>query len=396
MNKVVTKFILTIIPIFSLILPSILFSQSINNCQVFPKNNIWNTPLDTMPIHQKSQEYINTIGANLSLRSDFGSGLWNDAPIGIPYVLVNGSQNKQTVTFEYSEESDKSGYPIPENPPIEGGINSTGDRHIIIIDTSNCKLYELYGAYQNNDKSWRAGSGAIFDLNSNILRTETWTSADAAGLPIFPGLVRYEEVANGEINHLIRFTVPKTQGAYLWPARHYASSIKDLNYPPMGIVMRLKSTFDISKLSPQAKVIAKALQKYGMILADNGSAWFMSGVPSENWDNDDLYTLRQIHGNDFEAIDISSLKVDNNSGEVIDIGSSIEDKVNNISKFYINDNILYLNNYKVNENIEIIDILGNTIFSYLTKSSNETIDIVNLQNGVYFLKINNQFEKFMK
>jgi len=383
---------------FCLLIPNISISQNINNCKVFPQNNIWNTQLDTMPIHKKSQDYINTIGVNLSLRSDFGSGLWNDTPIGIPYVLVSGSEKKQIVTFEYADESDKTGYPIPNNPPIEGGENSTGDRHILMIDTSNCKLYELFNAYQNSDKSWRAGSGSIFDLNSNILRTDTWTSADAAGLPIFPGLVRYEEVASGEINHLIRFTVPKTQRAYLWPARHFASSIKDVNYPPMGIIMRLKSTFDISKLSPQAKVVAKALQKYGMILADNGSAWFMSGVPNENWDNDDLYTLRQIHGNDFEAIDISSLQVDNNSGEVIDLSSSIDNEEINTSKspFYISDNILYLNNLEINENIEVIDILGNTTLNLLSKSTNEIIDINHLQNGIYFLKINNQFEKFIK
>ncbi|ROL62471.1 T9SS C-terminal target domain-containing protein [Bacteroidetes/Chlorobi group bacterium ChocPot_Mid] len=313
-----------IISLFIILFSNFALSQpTIKNCFVFPKNNIWNTPIAQLPVHPKSSDYIKTIGAGLSLRNDFGSGLWNGAPIGIPYVLVGSYQQKITVNFQYSDESDKSGYPIPDNPPIEGGNESTGDRHILIIDTNNCKLYELYSAYQNNDKSWRAGSGAIYDLNSNKLRPEGWTSADAAGLPIFPGLVKFDEVQSGEINHMIRFTVPKTQRKYLWPARHYASSITDENYPPMGIVMRLKSSFNTDKLSPQAKVIANALKKYGMILADNGSAWFMSGVPDNRWDMDDLYTLRQIKGSDFEAVDISSLMVDINSAEARNTSNSV-------------------------------------------------------------------------
>jgi len=309
----------------------VLGQPKIKDCYIFPENNIWNTKIDKLPVHPKSKNYINTIGSELKLKADFGSGFWDGAPIGIPYVLVGSNQEKLLVDFEYSDESDKSGYPIPSNPPIEGGNESDGDRHILIIDTTNCILYELYSAYQNNDKTWRAGSGAIFDLTSNTLRTEGWTSADAAGLPIFPGLVKFEEVQFGEIKHMIRFTVPKTQRKYLWPARHYASSITDEDYPPMGLVMRLKSSFNTDKLSPQAKVIAIALKKYGMILADNGSAWFLSGVPDERWDMDDLYTLRQISGNDFEVVDISSLMIDSNSGEV-------REQINYIQNYSINEN----------------------------------------------------------
>lgn len=286
----------------------------IAGCQMFPLNNIWNTPISSMPVHAKSAQYVATIGADLSLRNDFGSGLWNGAPMGIPYVVVGNSTPKQSVVFAYTDESDIVGYPIPENPPIEGGEASTGDRHVLIVDSSTCTLYELYHVVKQN-ATWTAGSGAVFNLASNDLRPDTWTSADAAGLPILPGLVRYDEVAAGAIRHMIRFTVPKTSKAYLWPARHYASSITDPAYPPMGLVMRLKSTFDTTKLKPQARVIAKALMTYGMILADNGSAWFMSGVGDERWDNDDLYTLRQIHGRDFEAVDVSSLRANSNSGQ---------------------------------------------------------------------------------
>lgn len=372
-------------------------SQNINNCPVLPNNNIWNTKIDNLPLHPKSSDYINTIGASLSLRNDFGSGMWNDAPIGIPYVLVDGNQPKQMLTFEYADESDNVPYPIPENPPIEGGINSTGDRHILMIDTTNCVLYELYSAYQNTDGTWRAGSGAVFDLNSNSLRPDTWTSADAAGLPIYPGLVKYDEMASGEIKHAIRFTVPKTQRAYLWPARHYASSIKDENYPPMGIIMRLKSTFDMSKLSPQSKVVAVALQKYGMILADNGSAWYMSGVPNERWDMDDLYTLRQIKGSDFEAVDVSSLMKNQNSGEAKDLSNSVEnDALNSEINYILEGDNLHLNGLNIGNEIIIYDYLGNILMRKTTQNESEILDIRHLKKGIYFVNIGEKFSKFWK
>lgn len=385
----------TIIILISLI-SGYIFSQSyINNCPTLPENNIWNTLTEGLPVHSHSANYINSIGGNLSLRYDFGAGTWDNAPIGIPYVLVDGSQEKVKVTFEYTDESDNVLYPIPLDPPIEGGNESTGDRHILIVDTTNCILYELYNAYQNTDGTWRAGSGSVFDLNSNNLRTDTWTSADAAGLPILPGLVRFDEVASGSINHLIRFTVPKTQKAYLWPARHYASSITDENFPPMGIVMRLKNSFNIDNFTPQAKVIATALKKYGMILADNGSAWYMSGVPDERWDNDDLYTLRQnIKGSDFEAIDLSSLIVNVNSGEAKQNNTNSVAHENE-ANIYPNptSNFLSISNYS--GNINIFNIIGQLVLSE-TIAKNQRIDISFLKEGHYYIKTQSSYIKFIK
>jgi len=218
----------------------------INGCAVFPANNVWNTPVDQLPVDANSDRYVATIGPNAPAHPDFGSGLWDGGPIGIPYVTVPGTQAKVNVTFQYASESDPGGYPIPPNASIEGGSSSTGDRHVLVIDQDNCILYELYSAYPQPDGSWQAGSGAIFDLKSNTLRPAGWTSADAAGLPIFPGLVRYDEVASGEILHAIRFTAPQTRNTYIWPARHEASDLTGANYPPMGQRFRLKASFDIS------------------------------------------------------------------------------------------------------------------------------------------------------
>ena len=285
-------------------------------CKLFPANNVWNTPIDTLPVDANSTKYINTIGATGHVHADFGSGLWDGGPIGIPFTTVPGTQKKVNVTFDYDDESDPGPYPIPADAPIEGGSNSDGDRHVLVVDRDNCILYELYDAHPRQDGSWTAGSGAIFDLNSNDLRPDSWTSADAAGLPILPGLVRYEEVAAGEINHALRFTAPQTRRKYIWPARHYASSLTAEKYPPMGQRFRLKAGFNISGFSPHVKVILKALKKYGMILADNGSSWYISGAPDERWDNDVLHELADVKGSDFEAVDESSLMKDPDSGEV--------------------------------------------------------------------------------
>ena len=200
------------------------------------------------------------------------------------------------------------------NAPIEGGSQSTGDRHAISVDTTNCVLYELYAAYPQT-ASWAAGSGAIFNLLSNALRPSGWTSTDAAGLPVFPGLVRYDEIAAGEIRHAIRFTVPQTQRAFVWPARHYASSLTGTQYPPMGARFRLRAGFDISGYSADNQVILRAMKKYGMMLADNGSAWFISGAPDPRWNDSDLHNLGLIKGSDFEAVDVSGLMIDPNSGQ---------------------------------------------------------------------------------
>ena len=290
-------------------------SPQVAGCGVFPANNVWNARVDTLPVDANSAAYVNTIGASAYVHADFGSGTWEGGPIGIPYVAVPGAQALVAVTFDYADESDPGPYPIPPDAPIEGGAASTGDRHVLVVDQDNCILYELFDAWPQGDGSWHAGSGAVFDLNSHALRTADWTSADAAGLPILPGLVRYDEVAAGEIRHALRFTAPQTRRAYIWPARHYASSLTEAQYPPMGQRFRLRADFDLSGFSSEVQVILQALKTYGMFLADNGSAWFISGVPDERWDNDHLHELHQVHGSDFEAVDESSLMVDPNSGQ---------------------------------------------------------------------------------
>jgi hypothetical protein len=291
-------------------------AQTIGSCPVFPSNNVWNTPVDKLPVHPKSAAYVNSIGASSSGHADFGAGLYQGAPIGIPFITVPGSQAKVATTFQYSDESDPGPYPVPANAPIEGGSSSNGDRHVLVIDRDNCVLYELYAAYPQPDGSWTAGSGAIFNLKANNLRPATWTSADAAGLPIFPGLARYDEVAAGVIQHALRFTAPHTQKAFIWPARHQASSITDTNYPPMGQRFRLKASFNMSGYAADVQVLLRAMQTYGIILADNGSAWFISGIPDDRWDNNHLSQFRQLRGTDFEAVDESSLMGDPNSAAV--------------------------------------------------------------------------------
>jgi len=289
-------------------------SPIIEGCSIFPSDNIWNTPIDNLPVHSSSSTYINTIGADTGLHPDFGSGEWNGGPIGIPYTVVSQTQVKVGVTFDYADESDPGPYPIPPDALIEGGSDSQGDRHVLVIEKDNCLLYELFDAHRQPDNSWYAGSGAFFDLSSNDLRPDTWTSADAAGLPILPGLVTYEEVLSGEIEHAIRFTAPQTQKAHVWPARHDASNLTSPVYPPMGQRFRLKAGFAVSGFPLEIQTILKAFKKYGIILADNGSAWYISGVPDDRWDNDMLRLLRQVKGSDFEAVDVSDLMIDENSG----------------------------------------------------------------------------------
>jgi len=315
---------MSLVKVFSSLLSALLVlgsasasaSPQLAGCPVFPANNIWNTPVDSLPVDAHSADYINSIGRDAHFHPDFGSGLWNGAPIGIPYNIVGAQQPGVSVSFTYAGESDAGPYPIPPNPDIEGGSAGTGDRHILILQKDSCTLYELFNARYLSGSGWHAGSGAIFQLNSNALRPAGWTSADAAGLPILPGLVRYDEVAAGAIQHAIRFTAPQTRKAYVWPARHYASSLTAAHYPPMGQVFRLKSSFNISTYSPTIQVILRAMKKYGIILADNGSSWFLSGAPDPRWDNDQLRELKQLTGDDFEAVDISSLMQNVNSGQV--------------------------------------------------------------------------------
>src|SRR6202158_1548502 len=289
---------------------------TIGKCSVLPADSIWNTPVDPLPVATNSSTYINTIGATASMHADFGSGSYAGGLIGIPFITVPGTQSKYLATFLYADESDIGPYAIPLDAPIEGGSQSTGDRHAIAIDIDNCILYELGNAYPQTS-SWRAGAGAIFDLLSNALRPATWTSTDAAGLAILPGLVRYDEVAAGEIRHAIRFTVPQTQRAFIWPARHYASTLTGTQYPPMGARFRLRAGFDISSFSAANQVLLRALKRYGMMLADNGSAWYISGAPDSRWDNNDLHNLGLIQGSDFEAVDVSGLMIDPNTGQAM-------------------------------------------------------------------------------
>jgi hypothetical protein len=270
-------------------------------CPVFPRSNPWNQRVDSRPVAANSAQIINSIGAGMGLHADFGSGLWEGAPIGIPITVVGRRQPKSRVSFEYAGESDRGPYPIPRNVKIEGGRSSTGDRHALIVDRSSCRLYELYALYPKG-RGWRAGSGAIWSLRSNKLRPAGWTSADAAGLPILPGLARFDEVKRGVIDHALRFTVQRTRRAYVFPARHYASDSNDPSLPPMGLRLRLKASFDVSGFPRQARIVLVALKRYGMLVADNGSNWYITGAPDPRWSNDQLHTLGRVQGSDFEVV----------------------------------------------------------------------------------------------
>ncbi len=273
-------------------------------CPTFPADNPWNTDISTYPVHSRSAAWVTSIGTTRRLHPDFGT-FWEGAPIGIPFVHVGAGQPKVPVTFDYADESDPGPYPIPPNAPIEGGPSATGDRHVIVIDDAACRLYELFYAYpQGGGTSWDAGSGAIFDLRSNALRPDGWTSADAAGLPIYPGLVRYDEVVEeGVIDHALRFTISRSQRGYIHPATHFASSITDADVPPMGARFRLKQSYSCAAFSDEVKVICAALKRYGMIVADNGSNWYVSGQHDPRWDDDAIGDLKQIPGSAFEAVD---------------------------------------------------------------------------------------------
>jgi hypothetical protein len=260
---------------------------------------------------------VDSIGASRTVHPDFGSGLWEGGPIGIPFVVVAADQPPVAIVFTaYGDESDAGPYPVPADAPIEGGDEATGDRHVLVVQQGDCTLYELYKAFPQADGGWEAESGAVYPLDSYALRPAGWTSADAAGLPILPGLVRYDEVAAGEITHALRFTAPRTQRAYVWPARHFASSSTDPDLPPMGQRFRLRADFPEAEFAPAVQVILRALKRYGMILADNGSAWYVSGAPDERWDNDVLRQLQQVTGADFQAVDVASLQLHPDSGQV--------------------------------------------------------------------------------
>jgi hypothetical protein len=269
---------------------------------VFPKDHAWNTDISRAPIDANSAAYINAIGADKPLHPDFGTG--NN---GIPFQFIDHTTPRAPVTFEYADESDKGPYPIPGHPLIEGGsAATTGDRHMLLIDTDEWKLYELFQAVKGS-QGWHAGSGAIWDLKTNTTRPKGWTSADAAGLPIFPGLVRYDEVQKHLITHALRFTVQRSRRAYVFPASHWASRSNDPALLPMGARVRLRRDFDVSSFAPDVQVILVALKTYGMILADNGSDWFISGGPDDRWRDDILHQLSRVKGKDLEVVKLGEV-----------------------------------------------------------------------------------------
>jgi hypothetical protein len=273
-------------------------------CTVFPSDNVWNRRVDSLPVRSDSATLISSIGLNSVLHPDFSSTAWNGGlGYGIPINKVSLSTPTYSVDFSYDDESDAGPYPIPSNPKIEGG----SDAHLIAWDTEGCNLYEIFDASKSGGQ-WSGGSGAIWDLRSNALRPNGWTSADAAGLPILAGLVRHDEVLAGAIRHALRFTAPKTCANHIHPARHDAGSYSCATHPPMGLRVRLKASVDISGFGPQARVILLALKRYGMLLADNGSPWYVTGAPHASWDDDDLHDLQQLHGSDFEAVDTTNFR----------------------------------------------------------------------------------------
>jgi hypothetical protein len=287
--------------------------SSLNGFKPFPANNLWNTDISAAPVDPNSANLINYIGPNVTVHADFGSGQYDGQSIGIPYQVVSGSQPRVTIKLgAYASEDDPGPMPIPSNALIEGYPKpGNGDRHVLVLDNFGCWLFEL-GNARLTKNVWSADAATVWDLTSNEQRPYTWTSADAAGLPIFPGLARYDEVAAGAIHHALRFTVPKTRRAFTAPASHWASSITDPNAPPMGMRLRLKAGFDISKFSAQNQVILRALKQYGLILADNGSAIYISGAPDPRWNNSDLHNLGQLTASDFEVVEMGAVYTPSN------------------------------------------------------------------------------------
>jgi hypothetical protein len=283
-------------------------------CPLFPADNVWNLPIDKLRLHPRSRDYVAMIGADKPLHPDFAS----DPGSGIPITVIDGHVPYIKVTFDYADDSDLGSYPIPPNALVEGGPNApaNSDHHILLVDKDRCMLMELWATRRVSDTAWKAGSGMKMDLTGNGLRPDGKTSGDAAGLPIVPGLVRYDEVAAGEIRHALRFTALKTQSAHIWPGRHDASKITDQKYPPMGVRFRLRADYDISGFSKTNQVILTALKHYGMFLADNGAPWFLSGAPDSHWDDDDLHKLQNVKGSDFEAVDESDWQYLPDSGRV--------------------------------------------------------------------------------
>ena len=278
----------------------------------FPADDLWNADISAAPVDPNSAALINFIGPNIGLHPDFGSGLYNNSIIGIPYEVVDSTQGPVAINFTaYGDESDPGPMPVPLNAPIEGDPNPSGDQHVLILDNANCWLYELYSA-QPSGSTWNAGSAAVWDLTADEQRPYTWTSADAAGLPIFPGLARYDEVAAGTINHALRFTLQNSRAAFTPPASHWAATSSNANAAPMGMRLRLKASFDLSSFSPPNQVLLTAMKKYGLIMADNGSSMYISGAPNDNWNNDDLHNLGSVTAADFDVVQMNPIYTSTN------------------------------------------------------------------------------------
>jgi hypothetical protein len=285
-------------------------NASLGGLRLLPDDSPWNQDISKSPVDPNSEKILARIGSDKPLRADFGTE-WEGAPMGIPYIVVSKSQKKVPVTFTYADESDPGPYPIPPNAPIEGGPKGKGDRHILVLDRDSWQLWELFNAFPDGKGGWKADSGAVWDLKKNQVRAAGWTSADAAGLPVLPGLVRYDEAVEKKvIEHALRFTLTKTRRAYVPPASHWASKLHDEDLPPMGMRVRLKADFDVSGLAPEVRAILVALKKYGMILADNGSDNFVSGVPDPRWNVDILRQLMRVKTRDLEVVEMKDMVVD--------------------------------------------------------------------------------------
>jgi hypothetical protein len=281
-------------------------------CPVFPASSIWHADVSRLPVHARSAQWLSHMQPTRRLHPDFGpSG--TAVPYGIPVTVVSGSHTKVPVSFEYADESDPGPYPLGEDTLVEGGQWESGDRHTVVVDRDACRLYETWATVKDGS-TWSAGSGATWDLRSNALRPSGWTSADAAGLPILPGLLRYDEVAAGSVDHAIRFTTNVTDRSFLWPARHQAGSVTDPSYPPMGAWFRLKAGYDLSQHGVQAQVVLRAMGRHGMVLADNGSPWYFQGTADSRWPSALLDDLKRVPASAFEAVDVSRLRVSADSG----------------------------------------------------------------------------------
>ena len=364
-------------------------AQTVGPCQIFPSTDPWNTDISKYPIHPSSDAFVAKINSSrIALHPDFTSTVNG----GIPYVVVGSSQALVSIVFtSYPSESDPGPYAIPANAPIEQPPG--GDCHVLVVDTSNAMLYELYqGVKDASGTGWSAACGAKYDLTKTEYRPLGWTSCDAAGLPIFPGLVRYDEVASGEIKHAVRFTTNKTVRGFIHPARHYASALTDPTYPPMGLRMRLKSNFDLSTYTGQSKIILTALKKYGMILADNGSAWFITGAPDPRWDDNDLNQMKNVPGNAFEAVMTGKTylnynvdPVDGVAPEVIAGGVSLDPPSPNPACRTISATYIAPEGAKVE--FGVLDMLGRTMVVKATSDENGrcSVDLSGLPNGSYIL-----------